>query len=473
MSSSQSSLQYDKLFSETGTNKVVYFTDKIYGYKNLDTDFDKMVRMGEYLNTVSDVTVRNSSVTSTQGDLTTNSSVTKSWDTVRISYKKGGLNTETVERIYNDMIVSLGNPNDMTVKQQLAEVATNHRKASVFMENVILSVCNWKFANVRTEVVGSLVNNTQVLSDVKEAGKEIQLLTGPKEASILANLHNTCSEVLAAMVKNQAPSTFLLSGFVEGDDFVFNEFRKNLSEAMFPKLILREYAGNNTIKDKVLMFVRRILIEMYIISYYPYIHFLYINELYKKFQQSGNFVNMRVAALIRVAFTINVLMSFFNYGADKFSGQTKVDKQSVIITQWVETLKNYMTALSRVDFENKDLAITDLISNLHSLSSKVTSQSMSVDELKENIKASQLQVRSIVSRLRQVNKERSRNTTFYTLLVLFTILLIIISAVLIVFNFHKQNLLIILTGLSVYVLLVIVLNLFVVNITTLFDPSQY
>jgi hypothetical protein len=182
---------------------------------------------------------------------------------------------------------------------------------------------------------------------------------------------------------------------------------------------------------------------------------------------------MRVAALIRVAFTINVLLSFFNYGAEKFSGQTKVDKQSVIITQWVETLKNYMTALSRVDFENKDLAITDLISNLHSLSSKVTSQSMSVDELKENIKASQLQVRSIVSRLRQVNKERSRNTTFYTLLVLFTILLIIISAVLIIFNFHKQNLLIILTGLSVYVLLVIVLNLFVVNITTLFDPSQY
>ena len=448
-----SSLEFDKLFNTTGNDKIVYYTDKIYGYKDFDTGFKDMVNLKQYFNPVSNLNVSRYSKVLLDDLIEGKSSVAvvadKNWtrdtnDVLVLNYSQGDFDTIIAERIYTDLINVLGDPNDATAKQKLAEVATNHRVASTFMENIVLSICNWKYGNVKSELEIALKNSTEMISDVISAGAEIQLMNGPKEASILSNLHNTCSEVLVTIVKNQAPSVYKLEGFAESPTFALNRFRTTLREAMFSKLILREYAGNNTLSDQVLMYVRRLLVELYIIAYYPYIHFQYINELLKKFKDAGNFVNMRVAALVRVAFTINVLLWYYQEGTEKFKDKTT--KQNVIVTQWAETLKNYMTALSRVDFKNKDASIQNVISDLHTLSAKVSTQSMSVDELKESIVASQIQVRSIIPRLKQINRERTKKITQYSILVFLLLLVVVISAVLLTFNIFKNYVLYSLVG---------------------------
>jgi hypothetical protein len=456
-----SSLEFDKLFNTTGNDKIVYYTDKIYGYKDFDTGFKDMVNLKQYFNPVSNVKVSRYSKVLLDEIIEGKSSAVvpadnKNWtrgadDVLVMDYSQGMFDTVIAERIYTDLINVLGDPNEATSKQKLSEVATNHRIASTFMENIVLSICNWKYANVKTELEIALKNNTEMISDVITAGREIQLMNGPKEASIISNLHNTCSEVLATIVKNQAPSVYKLEGFAESPSFSLNRFRTTLREAMFSKLILREYAGNNSVTDQVLMYVRRLLVELYIIAYYPYIHFQYINELLKKFKEAGNFVNMRVAALVRVAFTINVLLWYYQEGSEKF--KDKVAKQNVIVTQWAETLKNYMTALSRVDFKNKDASIQNVISDLHTLSSKVSTQSMSVDQLKESIVASQIQVRSIISRLKQINKERARKMTQYSVLVFLLLLVVVISAVLLTFNLFKNYVLYSLIGICTIIIM--------------------
>lgn len=454
-----SSLEFDRLFNTTGTDKIVYYTDKIYGYKDFDTGFKDMVNLKQYFNPVSNLKISRYSKVLLDGLIDGKTSVVQAdtnWtrgvdDVLVLDYNQGTFDTVIAERIYTDMINVLGYPNDATVKQRLAEVATNHRVASTFMENIVLSVCNWKYTNVKTELEIALKNNTQMIGDVVTAGREIQLMNGPKEASIISNLHNTCSEVLAKIVKNQAPSVYKLEGFVESPTFSLNRFRTTLREAMFSKLILREYARNNSVTDQVLMYVRRLLVELYIIAYYPYIHFQYINELLKKFKDAGNFVNMRVAALVRVAFTINVLLWYYQEGSEKF--RDKTTKQNVIVSQWAETLKNYMTALSRVDFKNKDASIQNIISDLHTLSAKVSTQSMSVDELKEGIVASQIQVRSIISRLKQINKERTKKMTQYSILVFLLLLVVVISAVLLTFNLFKNYVLYALIGICAIIIM--------------------
>lgn len=466
-----SSLEFDKLFNPTGNDKIVYYTDKIYGYKDTNTGFKDMVNITEYLKPISQLMVNryNKDVVNKIIDGTlTSSSVAQSppqsdninWergnagDTLVMNYKLAeSLPVEVADRIYDDLIKSLGDPRDQSVKNSFAQVATDHRVASNFMENVLISMCRWKYDNAKSQLLQALASNKEMIADVIDAGNEIKMMSGPKEASILTNLHNTSSEAIRLLIKDQAPSTYRLDGFVEGSNFHFNKFRTTLREVMFAKLVLREYVGNKSIPDQVFVYMRRLLVELYIISHYPYIHFQYISELLKKFKEAGNFINMRVAALVRVAFTINTLLWYYTEAADKFSGKDKTEKQHVIVSEWAETLKNYMTALSRVDFKNKDATIQNVIADLHSLSSKVSTQSLSVDELKDNIVASQTQVRSIISRLKQVNQERSKKMTQYSILVFLLLLVVIISAVLLIFNLFKNYLLYGLIGICSVIIL--------------------
>jgi hypothetical protein len=457
--------EFDKLFNITGNDKMVYRTDMIYGYKDLDTGFKSMVNLSGFLKPVTGLSI--SRVTSESvNDVIEGKSSTlvvdnanfkgADKDALVVEYnasQTSQASSEAAERIYNDLVASLGNPTDATVASELATVPTDHRKAYTFMENIVLSICNWKYANVKSELLTTLQSSTSMLSDIKTAGEELRLISKPKEASLMTNLHTTCSQAIASMVKNQAPSTFLLSGFAEGPTFSNNRFRTTLREAMYSKLILREYKGTN-VKDEVLMYLRRLLVEVYVVSFYPYIHFMYINELLKKFQTSGNFVNMRVAALVRVAFTINILLTYFQESGTLLQQNTRTQRLSTIITQWAETLKNYMTAISRVDFKNKDATIQNVISGLHTMSSKVTSQAMNVEELKESIKTLQLQMRSIMTLFKSINNERSRKATQYGLLVFLLVLIVVVSALMIVFNLYKDYLLYSLIGVCSLIVIV-------------------
>lgn len=447
--------QFDKLFNATGNDKVVYYTDMIYGYKDLDTGFKSMVNLEDYMKPVTQVTINRVTKESVSNVMKGAASALvvdntnfqgADNDTLVVTYSPStsGI-TNVSNNIYTDLVAALGNPNDSKVGIELAKVATDHRKAYAFMENIILSICNWKYANVKTELLSSLQNSTTMLSDIQLAGEEIKNVTKPKESTIIANLHTTCSKAIEAMVKNQAPSTYLLSGFAEGPNFVSNTFRTILRESMYSKLVLPEYKGAN-IKDEVLMYVRRLLVEIYIVSYYPYIHFLYINELLKKFQTSGNFVNMRVAAMVRVAFTINSLITYYQVSSATTTDDTSTQKLNIIITQWAETLKNYMTAISRVDFKNKDATMQDVISNLHSMSTKVSTESLTIDELKDNIKTTQLEIRSILSLFKAVNNQRTTKVAQYGLLVFLLFAIVIASAVMIVFGLYPNYLLYALVG---------------------------
>jgi hypothetical protein len=458
-----SSLEFDKLFNASGNDKIVYYTDKIYGYKDFNTGFKDMVNIADYLKPITKISVNryNKDVINQiiDGTLKTAPQAdNKGWergngvgDTLVMNYALADtLTPDVAETILNDLIKSLGNPSDQNVKANYAKVATDHRVASNFMENVILSVCKWKYENAKSQLLLELTNNKDMISDVLDAGNELKMMGSPKEGSILANLHETASKSIRLLIKDQAPSTYRLDGFVEGANFQFNKFRTTLREVMFQKLVLKEYAGNTTVPDQVLMYMRRLLVELYIISFYPHIHFQYITELLHKFRQEGNFINMRVAALVRVAFTINTLLWYYQQSVQQVP---QIEKYQVVVTEWSETLKNYMTALSRIDFKNKDATIQNVIADLHTLSSKVSSQSLSVDELKENIVASQIQVRSIISRLKQVNAERAKKATQFGVLVFLLLLIVVVSAVLLIFNMFKNYLLYTLVGICSIIIL--------------------
>jgi len=66
---------------------------------------------------------------------------------------------------------------------------------------------------------------------------------------------------------------------------------------------------------------------------------------------------------------------------------------------------------------------------------------MSVEELKDSIKENQLQLRSIMSLFKAINKDRSTKATQYGLMVFLLVCIVVVSAVMIVFNLYKNYLL--------------------------------
>ena len=446
----------DTIFSKVG--KKAYYVDAIYKYADMK-DFISYVNLPYYLQPIQTVSVNRfeksavDNLISTIIDfdesiptptIPTNAPALikdKKWgngdkDVVTINFTTTN-DTSIAETVYNKLLTALEDPASASAQKKLAKLQNNHKLADKFMESIVTTLCEWKFEDLKSSLIGNVSLQTLGSADVLSAFNLINELTNIEMKTIMNDIHNLSGKAISSMVIRKKPSVYLLDGYTIGVGDVTaleqNKFKNLLREMIYDKLIIRNLQST----DIELQYVRRILSEMYVIAYNPYVHFQYIKELEKKFQNEGDFVNMRVSALCKVMFTINTLLALFDmYPA----GQTN------IVVQWIGALKGYLSNLSRVDFNDPNVTIQDVISDVHELSSGVATRSMSIDEIKLQIKQSQLQIRSILARYSQMHKEQQKKAIQYNVLIVFIILLVAVSGVMIVTNYKKQYLMYVLAS---------------------------
>ncbi len=115
-----SSLEFDKLFNPTGNDKIVYYTDKIYGYKDFNTGFKDMVNITDYLKPISQLAINRYSKDVINkiidGTLTTSSIAREQPKSDNLNWERGNggdtlvmnyiladsLPTDIADRIYDD-----------------------------------------------------------------------------------------------------------------------------------------------------------------------------------------------------------------------------------------------------------------------------------------------------------------------------------------------------------------------------------
>lgn len=429
-----SSLQdFQNKFSTSGQN-FVYAVDTVYRYTN--EDFEALTRFSYFLRDVDNkVNIVNVNPTDAENRL---SNPTVNIASLNVSNSFSDWKNDTVQLLYSlspDTTfkdVRLGNFISQSVDGiNTTQVSQSNELANQYMLNVMSAVGRWKYTDVKQKLLSSVGG---LSGDIQRALTRIGEMSGDTEIAVLSELRTACGNALSQIVKNKDPNNFLMTGLVEGEAFNMTYIRFYLRESIYKRIFLRGITENS---DAVLQYMKRILAEMFVVCYYPLVHFLYAGELQKYFIARGDFMNMRAATAAKVAIVINTVQVVID-AQKKNTGMTFPSMNA--LSTIVQTLNKYLDRLSNPVFDDPNVKFGDIDIDVRNLSAIVNTQSMSIDDLKKYIAQNQLLIRSHVDIYKGVDSNLRKKQTQFALIVTFIIILILVSFIMIKFEYHLDYL---------------------------------
>jgi hypothetical protein len=260
-------------------------------------------------------------------------------------------------------------------------------------------------------------------------------MTGTTQVAILSELKKTCTDALDFWVKDKPAELFLLTGLVDGVAFKDTMIRNALRDIMYKNLYLQSINEPN---DAVLQYLKRILADMFIICFYPYIHFLYASQLQNYFIKRGDFVNMRVATSAKVMITINSISAIVDLAsgvnAIAPTAQQLTATEITRLTSIINVINTYYDNLGNPIFGEPGKKYGDIDIEVRELAKDVHDMNLTIDELKKWIKDTQLQIRSHNSIYKGIDNALQTKKTQYILHILFIVILLMVVGVLLKLN---------------------------------------
>jgi hypothetical protein len=317
-------------------------------------------------------------------------------------------------------------------------LANEHKSMNAMIDSVVFAVCMWKYDALKRAVQTAVTAKNNLLAPMVTGFTDITSLTDAKTVTTMSQLIVACNTVIARMVQKKNKTYYAMEGVNARDGFSA-PINFKLREEIYQKVALREIQQPD---DNTYKYAKRLVVEMFLVSFYPYIHLQYVNELLNRFKKEGDFVNMRAMALVRVMFAVNALF----YVHSKGNELNMTAAQSTSIKNILDVLKTYTSKITQVDFSNERIGLGDIMIELHEKSADVKGKSMSIDALKGNITTNQLQIRGILAAYASSDKAFKTRRTEFTLLTVAFIALIVISMILIQQGLFVDELMYVLAG---------------------------
>lgn len=446
------SLQEVQSRFSTNTHNFVYGVDTVFRYT--DEDFEALTNFSYFLRDINGkVDITNISAVDAQSRLAnpnvniTNlnyNSTYNDWktDTIQLLYSLSTDPTLKDARLGNLIVQSVEGMNT-------TKVASSNEQANQYMLNIMSAIGRWKYTDMKQKLLASVGS---LSGDVQRALTRIGELSGDNEIAVLAEIRSACIAVMEQVVKDKDPSNFLMTGLVEGPAFNMTYIRFYLRESIYKRLFLKNIKEDS---DAVLQYMKRILAELFVVCYYPLIHYLYASEMQKYFIARGDFMNMRGATAAKVFIVINSVKTIID-AQNKNTGMTFTSTPS--LQAIVQILTAYFKRLSNPVFDDPNIKFGDIDIDMRNLSKVVNTQSMSIDDLKKHIQQNQLLIRSHAEIYKGVDGSLRSKQTQFSLFVIFIIALIIVAFVMLKFEFYPDYLIYGLLGVIVFFLLVIMIQ---------------
>lgn len=446
------SLQEVQSRFSTNTHNFVYGVDTVFRYT--DEDFEALTNFSYFLRDINGkVDITNISAADAQSRLAnpheniTNlnyNSTYNDWktDTIQLLYSLSTDPTLKDARLGNLIVQSVEGINT-------TKVASSNEQANQYMLNIMSAIGRWKYTDMKQKLLASVGS---LSGDVQRALTRIGELSGDNEIAVLAEIRSACIAVMEQVVKDKDPSNFLMTGLVEGPAFNMTYIRFYLRESIYKRLFLKNIKEDS---DAVLQYMKRILAELFVVCYYPLVHYLYASEMQKYFIARGDFMNMRGATAAKVFIVINSVKTIID-AQNKNTGMTFTSTPS--LQEIVQILNVYFKRLSNPVFDDPNIKFGDIDIDMRNLSKVVNTQSMSIDDLKKHIQQNQLFIRSHAEIYKGVDGSLRSKQTQFSLFVIFIIALIIVAFVMLKFEFYPDYLIYGLLGVIVFFLLVIMIQ---------------
>lgn len=304
---------------------------------------------------------------------------------------------ETTTIINNEMRTNdiVRNSNDITKSHKAFD---NYMRGILNAVSTQMMISSMRFLYPITGVtkVGPALDDavTTVVNGLSSSKKRnaIDLVSGVVQktlADILAPMQNIRTDIMIDFNNNS-------SGFTSPLFYLLRS--KSISNLYFPPNILSED------NDQVLIYIKKVMVDMYMRLSFPVLHYDFIDGLMKKYAASGDFVNVRIALLAKIFLTYY----FVSYIYDNIFIPNEQSLAPDVAKSYRSTLDNiqsklnsYLTSINNIDVSGSPgkNPLGDIITELHKLSSDVVVQSKDINGVKEEIQTNQLALRNLISNL--------------------------------------------------------------------------
>lgn len=430
---------FNDLFGSSG-NSYVYYVDTVYEYTDFNA-FKALLAFDAFLGDYNNPVLRKVDYAAVQErirkkpDPPNVSTTWTSWqrDTVEIMYTRNRTFTTSPSSLVNEIMQS-------TKDIKLNEVSKSHNTANMFMEQVMFSIGKWKYTDLRDKLVKNYNQppNSNIDINIKTAINRIGALVGQTNDAILAELKKASADALDFWVKDKPAELFLIAGLNEGGSFNTTSIRNALRDYIYKNLYL---TAINEPNDAVLQYMKRILADLFIVCFYPYLHYLYASQLQVYFLKRGNFINMRAATSAKINVVINSMKAIKMYadgGNESIASPNQVlTAQEITQLTAIQTkLQEYLDNLSNPVFEEPNKKYGDIDIEIRNLSKDVYDTNLTIDDLKKWIKDTQLQIRSHSTIYKGMDGVLNTKKIQYILHIFFIVVLLAVVGTLIKFNLY-------------------------------------
>jgi hypothetical protein len=435
---------FKDLFSSTDKS-YVHYVDTVYEYTDI-ANFTALVAFDAYLNTYTAPVLKkvdNEVVKARVKRQPEPSNPSTAWE----SWQR-----DTVEIIFNRKIPAEFTPTPATLVAEITsavkglkedDVKNSHITANNYMEQVMFAIGKWKYTDFRKKLVENYnlpANFNTIDTNLRVAIQRIDGLVGQTHDAILAELKKVATNALDFWVKDKPAELFLLTGLADGPSFNQTMIRNAMRDYIYKNLY---FQAINEPNDAILQYMKRIMADLFIICFYPYIHFMYASQLQNYFIKRGQFVNMRAATSAKIMVVLNSIELIKKYAGPSPGGiapsaqaLTTSSPEFTQLTKISDTINAYFNNLSNPIFEEPSKKFGDVDIEVRTLAKDVYDINLSIDDLKKWIKEIQLQIRSHSAIYKGIDGILQSKKTQYILHVVFVVLLVVVVGVLIKFNMY-------------------------------------
>ena len=187
--------------------------------------------------------------------------------------------------------------------------------------------------------------------------------------------------------------------------------------------------------NKIDLFMRKLLVDIYIKACYPLIHYDMIDILMKRYMSYGDFVNARFALLAKCLFSFQLVNELITGVPDNNIPNTiRVDFSTNIIA--------YIQRNNRGDINSTGTTedkLKQIVTDLHEMSNSVVDNSSFMRILGQAIQQNQLSMRSLITALEEQKKDLQKYYLEYYIVISLLLILILVCGLLYYFEIYEYG----------------------------------
>jgi hypothetical protein len=295
-----------------------------------------------------------------------------------------------------------------------------------FMSSVISSLCQLQFSSLFP--ILSITQDKGAIPDDLNNAKDISLMSlriNKNVMTIINNLTDKISEIMSnELDKTTDLNVNIMTDFSNISSSYKSPFyyilRTRLADEMnIPKTV---FPIDNT--SDVMVYIKKIVADSYLKTFFPILHYIFIDNLLNKYKAKGDYVNTRIALLSKIFLTANILSAFkTSYSSEDTS----------IIDNYNNILADYLTKLNNNDLNANPgtNVISDILKQIHTKSNSVVTANTDMNTLKMDVTSNQQALRNIVTNNDVMHKRVNTRALIFYIFLAFAILLVIAASVMI------------------------------------------